>query len=61
MVIKFGIWWERWNIFGVKYLYLIAILLIGDGYFYLGRVLIFTVFPEQFLAITQSYRYDTEY
>ena len=30
-----------------------AILLIGDGYFYIGRVIIITVFPWQFMVITQ--------
>ena len=36
-----------------------GIRLIGDGYFYIGRVIVITVFPWQFLVITQSYRYNT--
>ena len=32
-----------------------GILLIGDGYFYIGRVIIITVFPWQFFVITLSY------
>ena len=42
--------WTKW-----------AYFMIGDGYFYVGRVIIVTVFPWQFLVITQSYRYETEY
>ena len=38
-----------------KFLDQMGILLIGDGYFYIGRVIIITVFPWQFFVITLSY------
>ena len=38
---------------GCKIFGLEGILLIRDGYFYIGRVKIITVFPWQFLVITQ--------
>ena len=54
---------EVWTLVGqaTTLLDLIGILLIGDGYFYIGTVVIITVFPWQFLVITQIYRYNTEY
>ena len=38
-----------------KFLDQIGILLMGDGYFYIGRVIIITVFPWKFFVITLSY------
>ena len=38
---KFGLWWERLRNFWTKWAY----FMIGDGYFYVGRVIIVTVFP----------------
>ena len=54
---------EVWILVGkaTKFLDQMGILLIGDGYFYIGRVIIITVFPWQFLVIIQSYCYNTEY
>ena len=52
---------EVWILVGkaTKVLDQMGTLLIGDGYFYRGRVIIITAFPWQFLVITQSYRYST--
>ena len=50
---------EVWSLVGkaTKCLDQMGILLIEDGYFYIGWVIIITVFPWQVLVITQSYRY----
>ena len=47
---------KGYKIFGLE-----DILLIIDGYFYIGRVRMITVFPWQFLVVTQTYHYNTEY
>ena len=43
--------WEEKVGKATKYLDQMGILLIGYGYFYIGRVIIITVFPWQFLVI----------
>ena len=58
--------WEDhkvWALVGkvTKFVDLMGIPLIRDGYFYIGRVIIITVFPWKVLVITQRYRYNTEY
>ena len=54
---------EVWTLVGkaIKLLDWMGILLIGDGCFYIGSVVIITLFLWQFLVIIQSYRYSTEY
>ena len=59
---KINLWQghEIWTLVAkaIKFLDKMGILLIRDGYFYIGRVLIITIFLWQFLVITQSYHYN---
>ena len=54
---------EAWTLAGkaTKLMNYMAALLIGDGYFHIGKVIMITVFPSQFLVIIQSCCYNTEY